>query len=305
MTTVAVLLATYQGERFLEAQMASLVSQDVERLDIIASDDGSTDGTLAILRAWEQRWAKGKFEIVERGGHDFAANFRSMLARTDIDADYVAFADQDDVWDADKLSTAIAALGQEPVLGLYGSRTRLVDAALRPMGFSPLFERPPHFRNAIVQNFAGGNTMVMNRFAHALVSESARRTGFVSHDWWCYLMISGAGGRVIYDPVPHIAYRQHEGNLVGDNTGIVARLHRIGMALGGRFARWSDINVEALERCRPLLDDEAAEILSKFKAVRAERNPVVALKLLRESEIHRQLLGSNVMLAVGAILGKL
>ena len=237
-TRIRILLATYNGEKYLGEQLKSLEDQQVSAaIDIVASDDGSTDTTAAILEDWRRRWSAGAFSAVEGPRRGFAETFRALMAMPAPDADYVAFCDQDDVWMPRKLAAALAVLACDTGPALYCARTLRVDEALGPIGHSPLFRRPPHFRNALVQSIAGGNTMVMNRAAFALVAESVRRTSFVSHDWWCYLLVSGAGGRVHYDPIPHIAYRQHDANAVGDNVGWRARWQRLRMSLEGRFAR--------------------------------------------------------------------
>lgn len=300
---IAVLLATFNGAAFLEPQLASLAAQDVPHLDVIASDDGSTDGTVSILRAWQDRWTGGTFTVVDGPARGFADNFRALLCRSHADVDYLAFADQDDVWDADKLSAAVAALAGKAGPALYGARTRRVDAHLRPLGLSPLFTRPPHFRNAVVQSLAGGNTMVLNRAGIELVRESARRTGFVSHDWWCYLIVSGAGGEVIYDPVPRLAYRQHGRNLVGDNTSPAARLRRLRMLLDGQLQSWTELNLAALDACADLLTEEARTTVAQLKSIRGTGG-LRALRLLRESGIYRQLFGGRLTLALAALLRK-
>ena len=97
----------------------------------------------------------------------------------------------------------------DDVPALFCSRTRIITAEGEPAGFSPLFSKKPSFRNAIVQSIAGGNTMVMNRAARDIMLEASRRTGFVSHDWWCYLILTGVGGIVHYSPTAKIGYRQH------------------------------------------------------------------------------------------------
>lgn len=302
---IRVLLATYNGARYLDEQLHSLAAQDVAAaLDIIASDDGSTDGTRALLEGWQRRWRRGRFTIVAGPRQGFTENFRSLMRMPEAAGDYVAFCDQDDVWMPDKLATALAVLSAMPGPGLYCSRTQRVDAALRPIGFSPLFRRPPHFRNALVQSIAGGNTMVMNAPAFALVAESARRTSFVSHDWWCYLLISGAGGRVHYDPEPHVAYRQHGGNAVGDNVGWRARWQRLKMSLAGRFAEWNAVNLAALEACRDLLTAEARDTMRLFALAR-QAGPLRGLATIVKSGIYRQSLPGNVSLVLAALLRKI
>src|SRR5207253_1787714 len=100
--------------------------------------------------------------IVRNGpANGVCANFLSLATDPAIDADYFAFSDQDDVWYRDKLRRALTWLATVPgdVPALYCGRTELMSIDGRSYGLSPLFTRPPTFRNALVQNLGGGNTM--------------------------------------------------------------------------------------------------------------------------------------------------
>ncbi len=259
-------MATYNGGRFLTPQLESIREQTIAEIDVLASDDGSTDDTSSILESFAANWPKGRFDIVRGPGQGFADNFRSLLARTDIDADYFAFSDQDDIWRPDKLEAAIAWLASRPpdCPALYCSRTELIDEGGRHIGFSPAFLRPPGLRNALVQSIAGGNTMVFNRAAYALLSEAARRTAFLTHDWWSYLLVTAADGEVHYALKPRVLYRQHGNNLVGSNSSWVARVSRLDLLLRGRFASWKDLNRAGLEKCDDMLSPAALATAKQF-----------------------------------------
>lgn len=301
----AVLLATFNGARFLDAQLKSLADQTVAVLDVHVSDDGSSDATRDVLELWAARWSKGRFTITEGPCAGVVENFRSLLLSDDVDADYICFCDQDDVWDPDKLARARAALSEtdspaeKP--GLYCGRTRVIGERDEPLGQSPLMSRPPSFCNALVQSIAGGNTMVLDQDAFRLVKEAARRTTFVSHDWWCYLIVTGAGGDVIYDPEPAISYRQHSGNLVGPNTGWKARIRRIIWMLTARFSRWNTLHGRGLSMCRDLLDADARAIMDDFFAAR-RKGRLALLRTLTRHAIHRQSAFGEVSLYVAAAL---
>ncbi|MEF2074011.1 glycosyltransferase family 2 protein [Consotaella sp. CSK11QG-6] len=303
---VAILLAVYNGERHLDEQLASLAAQTVQSVDVWASDDGSSDVSRAILESWKRRWTKGRFEILPGPRNGFAENFRSLITNNDVESDYFAFCDQDDVWEPDKLAAAIEMLSGAAPCGpaLYGARTRLIDEQGRPIGYSPLFSRPPGFGNAIVQNIASGNTMVLNRRAWRILAQSARQTPFVFHDWWSYLIVSGAGGRVVYDPKPHVRYRQHAGNSVGNKMRPLDRLKRFRHALGGRLAAWNDAHLEALDRCSHLLTDDARCIVARMKAIRTSRFADALLRYHR-SGIYRQTALEDVTLCIAVLAGRL
>lgn len=302
---LAVLMATYNGARYVDEQLRSVDQQAWPVIDMWVSDDGSTDGTPNALERWAVYWSKGEFTRLPGPGGGFSDNFRSLLTNPLVDADYVAFCDQDDVWLAEKTKVAVAALephGCRPAL--YCARTIITDAEGEELSRSPLFRRPPDFANALVQNIGGGNTMVLNRAAHELVRKAAARTDFVSHDWFAYLIVAGAGGHVTYDETPHVRYRQHGRNLVGSNQGWGARFSRIKAAFGGRFTLWNDGNVAALDACRDLLTPAAAEIFERFRQARSGPLPDRLVNLWR-SGVYRQTALGQVSLYAAGLLGKL
>ncbi|WP_136660996.1 glycosyltransferase family 2 protein [Nitratireductor sp. XY-223] len=305
--TVAVLMGVYNGARFLREQIRTIGNQTVDHIDLWVSDDGSSDESPAILDSVASQWTKGGVHIVDGPQKGFSENFRSLMRNDGIDADYVAFSDQDDIWDADKLEVAIQALSScgpdRPAL--YGSRTRIVDDNGRQTGLSPHFRRSPGFRNAIVQNIAGGNTMVANRAAWNVLSESARRTSFVSHDWWCYIMVTGCGGTFIYDPEPRLGYRQHGGNLVGDNISWRSRIARASRLFRGQLAAWSDRNLDGLRTCYDLLNEESRAVVDEFHSIRTEESTAGRLRRLRKSGIYRQTANGNFGLYVAALIDRL
>jgi glycosyltransferase involved in cell wall biosynthesis len=303
---VAILMATYDGAAYLEEQLASLRSQSHPDIDLVVSDDGSRDGTSDILRKWMEKWDKGRFVVREGPRRGFAENFRSLIVDPVLDADYFAFCDQDDIWEPDKLETAVFRLrAVAPGMpALFCSRTLTITESGVAVGASPLFARTPSFRNALVQSLAGGNTMVLNAAALSLIRKASIRSGFVSHDWWAYLLVSGAGGQVFYCSRPLVRYRQHGSNQVGANTSLGARFGRLRRLIGGQFWRWSEENLSGLEANADLLTPEAVQALALFRAARTAALPGRLLQLAR-SGVYRQTLSGNVGLYVAAVMRRL
>lgn len=303
---IVILLATYNGALHLAEQLESLAQQTVDRIDILASDDGSNDATLEILAAVAKEWRKGRFDIVEGPRAGFSENFRSLILNANPDADYFAFCDQDDWWDSDKLETAVNALASLPASapGLYGSATRTVTEDGEMVGTSPIMRRPPSFLNALVQSIAGANTMVMNKSAMHLLQAASSNIRFVSHDWWAYLLITGAGGSMIYDASPHIHYRQHAANLVGSNSGVFAKIKRLRLMVAGRWFDWIDTNMIALEENRDLLTEENRDVLHRFSALRGNANPLQRLRHLRKLRLYRQTMAGDFSMMLGVLIGK-
>lgn len=306
LSKVAILLCTHYGQHYLAEQLESFATQTHSNWEVWASDDDSRDGTRAMLESYQDKWGADRLSIHAGPAEGFVANFLSLTCKASIEADYYAYSDQDDIWEADKLERAVSWLQTIPahVPSLYCSRTRLVDAAGNEIGLSPLFTKPPSFSNALVQNIGGGNTMVMNRAARRILIEGGANVTVVSHDWWVYMVVAGCGGQVFYDSIPSLRYRQHASNLVGANVTFGARVIRLKMLLMGRFRHWNDVNIEAVNSIRTHLTSESRDALDCFSSAR--RGWLWSRLLgLKRSGIHRQTLLGNIGLIVAALLGKL
>lgn len=298
-------MATHNGQPYLEEQLRSLEAQSWPSIDLIVSDDGSTDATLDVVASFASGWKKGRMNIVSGPETGFADNFRSLILNGDVAGDYVAFCDQDDIWKPEKLANAVAMLAREKEgkPALFCGRTELFPCKDKRQ-MSPLFKKPPSFRNALVQSIAGGNTMVMNRTAFDLLQESVRRTGFVSHDWWTYLLITGCGGWIHYSKEPDILYRQHDLNLVGANNTAFGKIQRIRMLLRGRFRGWTTANLAGLDLCVDLLTPKARQQLATFKEVR-QGSLFNRIRALRNSGVYRQTHSGGITLVVACAFGLL
>lgn len=303
---VAILLCTFRGQAHLKQQLESFEAQSYSNWRVYASDDDSDDQTKNILLNYQARWGKRKIVIFEGPSKGFVSNFLFLSCDIPIGSEFFAFADQDDIWMPFKLERALNALSKVPTEtpAVYGSRTQAVLADGKHLGFSPVFRKEPSFRNALTQNIAGGNTMVFNRAARFILKDAGSNLKVVTHDWWLYLVISGAGGRIIYDTTPTIKYRQHNNNLVGFNGSWQARFRRFRMLLAGRFREWNGNNIAALESVYHRLTADNKVILFKFKEAR-DAKFLSRLWLLKESGVYRQTFLGNAGLIVAAILKKL
>lgn len=211
MYKVVVLLSTYNGEKYLEQQIDSILAQTEQNLFIVARDDGSTDRTLEILESYAAgdrlRWYDGKNLGPEK-------SFLDLLRNSD-EAEYYAFCDQDDYWHPDKLEAAVRTLEAEqpdqPLL--YFSKKRLVDGDLQPLAKEDTYVRTVSYGCSLINGVAFGCTMVFNRAVKELFMDFTPHSKYM-HDVLLYRAVA-ALGTVVYDPVPHIDYRQHGGNVVG------------------------------------------------------------------------------------------
>lgn len=301
--TVAILLSTYNGERYLAEQLDSLISQTYGNWIIHASDDGSQDATLSILQRYQRQLGEGRLVLHQGPARGFSANFLSLVRAAGVQASYYAFCDQDDIWAPEKLERGLAWISSRPTEKplLHCSRTRLIDEAGKPIGLSPLFKAPLSFENALVQSIAGGNTMLFNEETRKLLATTRESSHIVSHDWWSYILVTGCGGEVCYDPEPTLNYRQHSQNLIGSNISIRGRLQRLRRLLKGTFKEWNEANLAALAPpVRNHLTPHSLEILELFAQARTA--PLLQrLRLVRKAGIYRQTFQGNLGLFIATL----
>lgn len=305
-TLTAVLLCSYNGSQYIRQQIDSIINQTETEWTVFVSDDGSTDGTLDILKYYQEKLGRERFVIIDGPGKGFAWNFISLLEKCGDAFDYYAFSDQDDEWMPDKLSRSISVLSsyKHNVPSVYCGRTSLVDENGHHLGESPLFSKPPSFKNALIQSIAGGNTMILNRAGRNIINKTPIDVRIISHDWWIYIVITAIGGNIFYDPKPSINYRQHTNNIVGSNLGWLARFKRISGLMDGHFKMWIDSNIYALNKADINITPENRFILESFNEAR-NSNLFKRLYVFRKLGMYRQTLLGTLGLYVAIVLKKL
>jgi glycosyltransferase involved in cell wall biosynthesis len=249
---ITILLSTYNGKRFLAAQLESFLAQSHENWILYWRDDGSDDESVAIMRAFADRIGAGRcVESPSSGPHlGAASSFLTLLAENTA-AEVIAFADQDDVWLPEKLHHAaeqIMQAGGRPML--YCARQYLVDENLQGSKLSVSHANTPDFPACLTQNIANGNTLVLNAAASALVAAMGQPEGTV-HDWWSYIVVSACGGTIIFDERPQVLYRLHKKNLIGATRSMPARAF-------AAIHRGSDIFMTMMHRHADMLDNAAS-----------------------------------------------
>ena len=304
-SALAICLATMNGERFIEDQLESILDQTFKDFDIYISDDGSTDKTLEIIREIEGR-NKARFFYLNGPKKGFAKNFFYVINLLKNKYEFIAFADQDDIWKKDKLERGLSKLQLYPykeVPCCYSSRTEVIDSKSKKIGMSPLFKKKPCFENAIVQSIAGGNTMIINSVLAEVSAFVKDSNEIVSHDWTLYQITTALDGKFIYDIIPTVEYRQHSSNIIGSNIGILGKLRRIIMIFNGEFKKYNDINLSILESL-DIPNKKNKSTLLKFKNMRGS-NIFRRISIFLGFYFYRQTLSGNLALFILTILKKL
>lgn len=284
--SVDILLATYNGARYLPALLASLEGQTEAGFRVLVADDGSSDGTPAILNDWAATRGQQRARLLtfpDRAG-GARGNFARLLAASD--ADYVLFADQDDVWHPTKLACTLAALKaleashgrNTPCLAFCDLRVVEADLTVRHpslWAFQGLDTAAGlHPRHLLMENVVTGCAMGINAAARSLALPIPAAA--IMHDWWLALCCVLAG-HVTAIPEALIDYRQHGGNDVGASRWslyqrLVARLRpRQG---GDGFRQFLDQRLDqagaVLQQVGPGLDGGHRTLLESFAGLRSQ-----------------------------------
>ncbi|WP_434709926.1 glycosyltransferase family 2 protein [Pseudomonas sp. R1-1] len=304
--SVAILLCTFNGARFLAEQIDSILIQTHSNWIIHASDDGSCDNTVNLLETYRKTVGQDRFRIYQGPQQGFAKNFISLIKNSSIEADYFAFSDQDDIWHPTKLEKSVKVLQgiEDSKPALYCTRVRLIDAEQRCVGFSPLRKYAPAFENALVQSLAGANTMLINQPARTLIAAVPDKSPVVAHDWLAYLLVTAAAGQVVYDSTPSLDYRQHEGNLIGNRTGLSANFQRLKRFATGDFSIWSDMNSQILDSMVGYMPLRNRTLFSDFKTLRTA-GLVKRIRIFFKVGLYRQGPLENWLLILALLLKKI
>lgn len=303
---IVILLASYNGARYVETQLASIAQQSYAHWRLIVSDDGSTDGTVDMVSGFAATQRPGQVIQISGPRQGATQNFLHLIERAP-EGVMLAFADQDDEWFPDKLDRAAAALSACSGPAHYAARTIVADATLKPITETRYFTRSLAFRNALVQACMAGNTSVFNPEAAAVLKQSAhaaKAANIESHDWWAYQVTSGIGATLIHDAKPALLYRQHSSAEMGRNDTPVAMARRLGKLFAGEYGDWLAANCAALLPIAHLLTRENQLLLKRFAATLDDRGPIAAAKL-RGMGIYRQTKIGTAALFSAAALGRL
>lgn len=268
--TVAVLMSTFNGEKYLREQLDSIFDQDGVSVKLFVRDDGSMDGTVGILREYAQQFPVETILDGEnvRPGESFMRLVYKYADEPEID--YYAFADQDDVWLPEKLSVAIEKIHEigKDTPALYSSNQYIY---IKGENKGVRYKEPQRtdLISHMTKNTIAGCTFVFNKALAKLVvgadRPNSRILQYRIHDAWL-MLVAITCGNVVYDEESYILYRIHEDNTVGvKNISISKRLDR----LKRYFVKRDDANLrlitaKELLRLFPQIDEDKKQILRLY-----------------------------------------
>lgn len=218
---VCVIMSTYNGEKYLEEQLETILHQSHVDVRVFVRDDGSADHTIAILERYSE---SGRLEYVLGKNLGPAKSFMEAVQMAP-EAEYYAFADQDDIWDENKLEEAIKKIKEfeEDIPVLYHSKVKVTNAIGEVIGMNGRFEQRGFLCGE--WGYAVGCTVVFNRALMNFLKKHNPKI-LVMHDAWVRDVCVAIDGKIIYDTNSYIGYRQHGNNVVGGSKGMISIIKR-------------------------------------------------------------------------------
>lgn len=219
---IAVLMSTYNGEKFVEEQINSILNQKGDfTIHLIVRDDGSIDATQNILEEYQNKgflkWSTGK--------NLGPAKSFMYLIKENPGYDFYAFSDQDDYWLPDKLKRALYQLSGINKPAVYFSNAELVDENLESLGRLVYKEKPKvDLETLTCAGGVLGCTVVFNKIMAHYLQIYPNPDQIIMHDFYVSLLCVALNGQLIFDPVNTMKYRQHSKNVIGVSHGILGTL---------------------------------------------------------------------------------
>lgn len=216
---VNILMATYNGEKFLAQQIESIQKQTFKEWNLLIRDDGSGDKTCDIIRNFTAKDSRIRF-INENEHHNLGV-IKSFFTLVNYEvADFYFFSDQDDVWLPEKLSVSLEAAQHKAsdVPLLVYTDLKVVNQELNILQDSMIRAQSHHANTTLLpeltENTVTGGTMMIN---HALAEKWFTPNDILMHDWFLALLAASLG-EIIYLDLPTQLYRQHDNNVLGART---------------------------------------------------------------------------------------
>ena len=218
MEQIDILLATYNGEKYLKEQLDSILMQTYSNFRLLISDDCSNDSTKDILKEYEQKDNRIKVFYQEKN-LGYVKNFEFLLGK--VENKIYALSDQDDIWLPEKIEKAIENINYNNS-DLYFSDLILIDETGKEIsksfwkekGFYKKIKKDKNYKGLLLNNYITGCTIVSKKELLKYVLPIPKNTKYMIHDYWIAI-VTALKGKICYDTNCYIKYRQHGNNQVG------------------------------------------------------------------------------------------
>lgn len=282
---IQVIMSTYNGEEYIAEQIKSIFNQKDCDIKLLVRDDGSTDSTVSIIENMKKKYP---IKVINGKNLKPAKSFLKALRLSDTDVDYYAFSDQDDVWKDEKISRAINKIKHEENnnMILYTGNLCAVDKKLNVLKQQLLPESIDFDYKILISHSSKlfGCTMVFNKNLRNYICNNSSSDA-IMHDLWLGILAS-LKGKIIYDSLPFIYYRQHDDNQVGSQLTFKEKMqNRVSFLKGnnkGNIARQAKEIYEIIKK-----DDEIPEDIKEYTKMVADYNISIKNKLKYLKEVKK------------------
>ena len=310
--TVYILLASFNGEKFISQQIESIIQQTYKNWKLIIRDDGSTDAVVSIIQQYANRFPEQIVLVKDNLGNlGSTANF-NVLFQNAKHAEYIMFSDQDDVWLPNKIELTIGEMIKNE--NTFSLQTPLLvytnfiysDNNLNPIASKKNFSSTKvdelKFEHLLAQNPAHGCTMLLNK--KLIETIDCISAAAENHDYWIAL-VAAAFGKIIYLHQPTVLYRQHQLNISGqhDNSSLKKRLTRniISKKIFEDIQRKFRMAAQFKKQYQKLLSTEQNNLLNDFVQLSNSKNLVLLFKNFKRG-IKRQTMPQTFLFYLAILL---
>jgi rhamnosyltransferase len=297
---VAVIMSTYNGEQFVKEQLDSILNQTYKNIEIVVRDDGSKDNTVKIIKEYQKTYKNIKLYEGENLG--FIKSFFELLKLEE--ADYYAYADQDDIWIEHKIELAVNSLNSldDSKPNMAFGNSDYYDENMKFIGYGEK-DREYSFLKSLFSCVGQGMTMTVNKKTRDMIIENMPKSCFF-HDWWTYILCVGLGN-IAYDNVTTVKYRRRKQNATSEGQGylrlLIWRIKNLLFKNGMKDIKQQMLNFKEIYYNE--LSDENKKIIDLFS--NEKYNFVVALKKAFYPKRIRKSLIDDIMLRIIFIIGVL
>lgn len=281
---IAILMATYNGEKYICQQIDSILSQTCKDWELYIHDDGSTDNTIAAVESYVEKYPD-KIHLID-GKSTGGAKYNFFYLFGQVEAPYYMTCDQDDVWLDKKIELTYDKMltieNKADVPCLVYTELRVVDSELNTIadtmsGYQSLDCHKRTINQFILQNSVTGCTMMINRALRDKMLHITDIDNTIMHDWWAALVAAQFGKTAFIDE-PTILYRQHGDNSLGalginKLSYIVRRVWqkkqiqesmRLGRLQAREFAKTYNLPADSLAVRYAALEDKSRLVRQRF-----------------------------------------
>lgn len=299
MYKVQVLLSTYNGEKYIKEQIESILNQKEVEVSLLIRDDASSDKTIEIIGKLADKNNNIIYYKDENLGP--ARSFMDLLYKSG-EYDYYAFADQDDIWQKQKLISAINMLKEkENEPSLYMSALEVVDEKLNLIETKKV-NGNLSFEGEMIRNFATGCTMVLNKKLCDIIKQY-NPSYLIMHDSWITRVCYAVGGNVIIDDNSYIKYRQHTSNVLGyKDEGLQKLKRQFNIAFKNNISMRVNIAKELKNGYYKMLTNETKEVVDNL--INYQEDKKAKKWLLHNKKFRTNNLKINTKMIIAILLNK-